>query len=505
MVLAVGLGAASGLGLTVAWDSISQALPGQGHVPFLPAAMPPTPKVVFESGGEEISLYEYDFSKVPVIGHQPQDEWDLGPASTVLDDATRQTYCDLLWCFRNGQRRFILQDASDEAVYAAWRAVNYDHIATLFWLDDTTAYTFEDGFTINGEYEERKARETVEGEPEADGDGATDAAGSEEPADVEMGDIVDDGTDMPVEDGTGDIPLDLGGDGRVFVCFDVGMTDEEISSTEAALEAAHAEYAAGLWEGASEYDKATHAFEYVIGACDYVLEGDTPEQRQEDSKGKQSAASALVARQSVCGGYANAMTYLLRREGIRCWTAYGRNTEGNLPDGYEGEGEDIAGDEAETDGGHAWNVALLDGAWCYIDATFGDLGNTGELEGEGAVTMADFRACDWSYFGMTTAQAEENGYVLDDPDQYPMCDSWQNNWYQRNGLWFEWFDSGALDSLVDGARGRGERLLTVQYASQEAFDAARGWIESGYAGPEYAGTMYGTNDRMRLVMFVWVL
>lgn len=60
-----------------------------------------------------------------------------------------------------------------------------------------------------------------------------------------------------------------------------------------------------------------------------------------------TAYGALHDQLAICGGYAQALQMLFERAGIPCWTVSG-----------QANGEN-----------HMWNIAYLDGQWCYFDAT----------------------------------------------------------------------------------------------------------------------------------------
>ena len=71
----------------------------------------------------------------------------------------------------------------------------------------------------------------------------------------------------------------------------------------------------------------------------------TPEQRLLDSP-----YGAVVAGQTVCGGYARAYKALCDRLGLDCWVVAGEQRTGS----------------------HAWNAVLLDGETLYMDCTYAD-------------------------------------------------------------------------------------------------------------------------------------
>ena len=68
-----------------------------------------------------------------------------------------------------------------------------------------------------------------------------------------------------------------------------------------------------------------------------------------------TAYSALVAGSTVCSGYTNAYTLLLREAGVPVVRINGLGLQGN-----------------GTSENHTWNMLLVDGAWRFVDVTWDD-------------------------------------------------------------------------------------------------------------------------------------
>ena len=76
----------------------------------------------------------------------------------------------------------------------------------------------------------------------------------------------------------------------------------------------------------------------------------------EENEGAQDPFNALIDKTAVCGGYSNLYRLLLSNAGINAFQITGKTSN-------------------KTFLYHAWNLARLDGTWCYIDPTWDDKGN----------------------------------------------------------------------------------------------------------------------------------
>ena len=117
------------------------------------------------------------------------------------------------------------------------------------------------------------------------------------------------------------------------------MTAEEQKKTQKAIDKEADRMLADAPKEGSDYEKALYVFEKLIDEVDYV----------EDSADNQNIISVFLNHETICQGYAYATQYLLEKLGVSCTTVIGN----------------------VSDGPHAWNLVQLDGAYYYMDTTWG--------------------------------------------------------------------------------------------------------------------------------------
>ena len=85
-----------------------------------------------------------------------------------------------------------------------------------------------------------------------------------------------------------------------------------------------------------------------------------------------------------CTSYANAYQMLLRTAGIECFVVHGTAFNGKVT------------------GSHSWNIARLDGRWCFVDVTWDD-----------GVSRYDH-----DYFAVSKAQMDRNHFPSDESEAF---------------------------------------------------------------------------------------
>lgn len=174
-------------------------------------------------------------------------------------------------------------------------------------------------------------------------------------------------------------------------------------------------------EGMTDYEKELALHDYLVKHCVY-----SEEVVQNAESDIYRAYGALVNRDAVCNGYAEAMQLLLLCAGVNTRFVLG------TADGID----------------HAWNLVELDGKWYHLDSTWDD---PKPDQGENTVHP---------YFNVTDAVMEESH--IWDKENYPQADDMNYNYYVQNDSYFKDFESYkqiAFDAMVPKGQERYEAVI----------------------------------------------
>ena len=209
----------------------------------------------------------------------------------------------------------------------------------------------------------------------------------------------------------------------------------------------------------SDYDKALYVYRTLIEDNDYDLE----------SEHNQNIISTFVNNETVCLGYSYGAQYLLNELGIPCTTIYGMS-------------------ENEA---HSWNLFQMDGEYYYMDVTWGEVSYWEDVNGEndsetrdgteGADGQANAADADqeqtgtvnYCYFGVSDADTafmeEHQAY---DYVPLPECTATENNYFIKEGLYFETWDRHAVGDKIEAAYDGGQESILLKFANREVYDEA---------------------------------
>ena len=181
-----------------------------------------------------------------------------------------------------------------------------------------------------------------------------------------------------------------------------------------------------------DYEKAKYVFEYLAGNVEYQM----------GTEQNQNIISVFLNKKTVCQGYANATQYLLTLLGIPAVVVTG-TAEGDT---------------------HAWNLVQLDGAYYFMDTTWGN-----SSYNNGASGMGTF--INYNYFAVTTGELQKTHQPNDDII-VPVCQAVKDNYYVHENLYFDTWDADSIGNVYRAAYEQGDGFCSVRFADRELYEQA---------------------------------
>lgn len=231
----------------------------------------------------------------------------------------------------------------------------------------------------------------------------------------------------------------------------------------------------GIGEEASEYEKVKYVYEYLIKNTQYDL----------NAEDNQNICSVFLNSRSVCQGYAKSMQYLLNRLGIFA---------------------DLVTGTVENGEGHAWNLVRVDGAYYYVDPTWGDAYY--ELSGGGADCPVDkLPSINYDYLCVTTKQLTRT-HTIDNVVPLPECVSLDANYYVREDAYFTGYDRQKIAGLFDQAYEDGDEIVTIKCSGSEVYEEMKRMLLEAQEVFDYLrvkdGVVAYTDSREQLSISFWL-
>lgn len=211
---------------------------------------------------------------------------------------------------------------------------------------------------------------------------------------------------------------------RVTIRGRFAYTPEDAEVIAAQIDAAAALCLTGAPTEGDDYALAKYLYEWLANniVYDHETAGTVLSTAEGDvvHRPSQTVEGALIRNQAVCGGYATAFQLLLHKLGIQCAcvTGYGNG----MP--------------------HAWCLALLDGAYYYVDPTWADPQAINARQELGYVN--------YDYLNITTADLLRT-HEITSLCALPDCVETADNYYVREDLLFYSADEYRLGTLAADA------------------------------------------------------
>lgn len=253
------------------------------------------------------------------------------------------------------------------------------------------------------------------------------------------------------------------------------LDEDETASVQSQIDAVVASFLETVPPDADDYTKAKLAYDYIVKCASYDREGAASLDwfNGEGRAPGQTIDDVFLRGSAVCAGYSSAYQYLLQCMGIQCVQVRG------VADGV----------------GHAWCVALLDGAYYQIDPTWGDP----QFLGEESIVGDDY--VNYDFLAVTTEDMALT-HAADETFEVPLCVSTDDNYFVREGLLFDWADTWWFGQLVSDAEASGEQAVQIRCANDEAYHGLLdGFVMTGDLGHHLSGDgyRYTYNDDMRTI------
>ena len=213
---------------------------------------------------------------------------------------------------------------------------------------------------------------------------------------------------------------------------------QEMANRQSRIDSVVANCIANVPAG-DDYVKIKYIYEYIIKNTEY----------DKNSIDNQNICSVFLNGRSVCQGYAKAMQYLLNKIGIKCTLVNGTVTSGES---------------------HAWDLVYADGAYYYVDPTWGDA--TFQVNGEFGGKTPDIT---YDYLCVPDSELFKT-HRLSTVIGMPTCQAMADNYFVRENLYFTGVNEEQLAALFNNSKASGKEMVIVKCADSNVYSAMKQYL-----------------------------
>lgn len=211
------------------------------------------------------------------------------------------------------------------------------------------------------------------------------------------------------------------------------MSREEIEKTQCEIENT-VEQIVNEVSGCTDYETVKYFYEWIILNTEYDME----------AAEHQNVVSVFLNHRSVCQGYAKALQYLLLSASKKCVMVSGH---------------------VNAVEGHAWVLAELDGAYYYVDPTWGDASYTTKNP-NGSAQVPEIN---YDYLCVTTKQIEMT-HTIESILELPECTEMTNNYYIKEDAYFKRLDYERLERLFETGYEQQKKSVTIKCSDTQVYE-----------------------------------
>lgn len=240
--------------------------------------------------------------------------------------------------------------------------------------------------------------------------------------------------------------------------------------------------------GMDDYGRLKYCFDRIVRETEY----------DPDAENSQNILSVFLNHRSVCNGYAKALQLVCMEVGIPCTFVTGTASSGGgkvgsgteesvVSDagssgdselsgnsGGDGSTPGNSGSSGDSDGtydteNHAWNLVLLDGAYYYVDVTWGDPQFDEAVEEDVQAGLSDW--VNYDYLCVTTSDLVKT-HAISRSIPMPECTATADNYYVRAGTYMTEYTPEVISAALRQAQADGSGIAAMRFATDELFQYA---------------------------------